>query len=461
MRSSLFSTVALLCGLLVLSPSVFGQNNNGGGGNGGGVGIQPAGIEIDAAGRARIVQFDNRTMAQRIAAQKAALAPELARPSKLRKVSLNRLESVVSEKLRKGEPISDEIKYVAGLTGIEYVFFFPETRDVVLAGPAEGFVVDVSGRPIGMNSGRCVVELQDIIAALRSFPPEGKAANSIVVSIDPTQDGLARLNQYMAEMAPKLRPQDDERFAAGMREALGQQVVSVRGISARTHFAQVLVEADYRMKLIAIGLEVPPVKIKSYAERANPSQVSQNAMERFHFVTHFDEIRVSEDRSAMQLVGNAVKLVGEHERVTAEGGRVGQGKVNVAAQEFCKQFSDKFSELADKSPVYGQLRNLVSLSVAAAYLRENNLYSLANWKLETFGDESLAPVEVNRAPTHVETAVNVIWKGQKLMTPIGGGVRVRPTDALSPGKIQVNPAVNEVKDSIKVSDLAADVWWWD
>ncbi|MFM2094449.1 MAG: hypothetical protein RIS70_1573, partial [Planctomycetota bacterium] len=49
----------------------------------------------------------------------------------------------------------------------------------------------------------------------------------------------------------------------------------------------------------------------------------------------------------------------------------------------------------------------------------------------------------------------------KLMTPIGGGVRVRPTDALSPGKIQVNPEVAETKDKIKVADLAADVWWWD
>ena len=458
MRLSLSAGLALVCVLSVLVPNAFGQNN-GGGNNGGARGPQAAGIEIDAAGRARIVKFDNRALAERIAAQKAALAPELARPSKLRKVSLNRLESVVAEKLRKGETISDEIKYVAGLTSIEYVFYFPETHDVVIAGPAEGFVVDISGRPLGMNSGRCVLELQDIIAALRSFPPEGKASNTIMVSIDPTQEGLARLNQYMSEVKP--RPQDDQRFAAGMRDALGQQVVTVKGISPRTHFAQVLVEADYRMKLIAIGLESPPAKIKSYVERANPSTVSQNAMERFYFMTHFDEIRVSEDRSAMQLVGNAVKLVGEHERVTADGGRVAQAKVNGAAQEFCKQFSDKFAELADKSPIYGQLRNLVSMSVVAAYLRENNIYSLANWKLETFGDESITPVEVNRAPTHVDTAVNVIWRGQKLMTPIGGGVRVRPTDALSPGKIQVNPEVAETKDKIKVADLAADVWWWD
>ena len=39
----------------------------------------------------------------------------------------------------------------------------------------------------------------------------------------------------------------------------------------KTHFAQVLVEADYRMKLIGIGLEQPPVRMVSYVDRANPA----------------------------------------------------------------------------------------------------------------------------------------------------------------------------------------------
>ena len=41
-----------------------------------------------------------------------------------------------------------------------------------------------------------------------------------------------------------------------------------------------LVEADYRMKLIGIGLEKLPVRLQSYVERANPSAVAANAMER-------------------------------------------------------------------------------------------------------------------------------------------------------------------------------------
>ena len=54
----------------------------------------------------------------------------------------------------------------------------------------------------------------------------------------------------------------------GCAPAWGCKKVRVDGVPPDTHFAQVMVEADYRMKLIGIGLEVPPVKIMSYVDRA-------------------------------------------------------------------------------------------------------------------------------------------------------------------------------------------------
>ena len=59
-------------------------------------------------------------------------------------------------------------------------------------------------------------------------------------------------------VAPHATP--DQTEAAGQRglqQALGIEKVSVLGIPATTHFAQILVEADYRMKLIGIELEPP------------------------------------------------------------------------------------------------------------------------------------------------------------------------------------------------------------
>ena len=45
------------------------------------------------------------------------------------------------------------MRYLAGLTRLEYVFYYPETQDIEIAGPAEGWVVDASGRVVGMESG--------------------------------------------------------------------------------------------------------------------------------------------------------------------------------------------------------------------------------------------------------------------------------------------------------------------
>src|SRR6185503_10162277 len=74
------------------------------------------------------------------------------RASELRKISLNRLEAAALEKLAAGEKLTDEMRYLVGLTRIKYVFFYPDTNDIVVAGPAEGWADDLSGRVRGVES---------------------------------------------------------------------------------------------------------------------------------------------------------------------------------------------------------------------------------------------------------------------------------------------------------------------
>ena len=54
---------------------------------------------------------------------------------------------------------------------------------------------------------------------------------------------------------PATNPDQEQFIVEQLRDSLGMQVITVGGVSAKTHFAQVMVEADYRMKLIGIGLE--------------------------------------------------------------------------------------------------------------------------------------------------------------------------------------------------------------
>ena len=95
-------------------------------------------------------------------------------------------------------------------------------------------------------------------------------------------------------------------------------------------------------------------------------------------------------------------------------------------------FTKVYPKLAERSPVYAQLRNCIDLAVAAAFIRDQDFYSLAKWKPSVFEDEAAYPVETLNPPKQVASAVNSMWKGSMLVTPIGGGVQMRPTEAISP-----------------------------
>ena len=53
-------------------------------------------------------------------------------------------------------------------------------------------------------------------------------------------------------------------------------------------------------------------------------------------------------------------------------------------------------ELAERSPVYAELRNLIDLSIAAAYIQQQDYCHQAGWKMELFGSEQAFPI---RKPT--------------------------------------------------------------
>ena len=451
---------------MITLPSLFAQGGGGGGGGGqaGPSFFTPvAGIDVDAAGVLKVRQFDPRLAKQRLAAARNKGDADVMRPVDLRKVSLNRLEAAIAARVAAGESIDQEMQALAGLTAVEYVFFYPETNDIVIAGPAEGFFADPTDRLIGMETGRPVVLLEDLVTALRAYAPGGNGTSVISVSIDPTAEGLQRMNQFLTSVRGRVRPSDARLLASRLKQNLGLQKVTFRGIPTSTHFARVLVEADYRMKLIGIGLERLPVRLMSYVDRANPNTVSANAMERWYFQPNYDGIAVSEDGLAMKIKERGVQLVGANERVSQGGSRVASGRVNKASQAFCKDFTDKFTQIAGQVRIYAELRQLIDVAIAAAYIQQQDFYGQAQWGMPVLMDESKVNVETYIAPSQVETAVNAIWKGNTLMTPLGGGVNLQPKMALSRDRVIVDTEGNNnrVKQSAGPSNLADGQWWWD
>jgi hypothetical protein len=465
------AAIALILSILAVLPTASAQLPGGGGGNQ--IGQEgSSGVVVDADGVLRRVTDIDPTgdlARQRIAEALGRLDRNIARRSPLRKVSLTRLERVMNERLANGRGIDDAMQHLAGITRLQYVFCYPESGDIVIAGPAEAWAEAPGGRVLGIESGRPVLELQDLIVALRTFPP-GADNNKpfIFCSIDPTEEGLARMHEFLRDLGgridnPAYNPGQEQFIVNGLRERLGMQIITVGGVSPKTHFAQVLVEADYRMKLIGIGLEQPPVRLTSYVERANPAQVASNALQRWYFVPDYQCVRVSDDSLAMELVGEGVRLVGANEVVGRDGRRGVAARGNRASDAFVKAFTKVYPKLADRAPVYAQLRNCIDLAIAAAFIQNQDYYNLVHWTPTLFDNESYYPVETLNPPQQVESAVNSLWKGNRLVTPIGGGVEVRATEAIDTTNLldDEGAKVEEARAAIDLSKLAPDQWWWD
>jgi len=424
------------------------------------------GVIVDAQGVLRMQHFEGanpQAIRKRLAEARANPNSDAARPSKLRKVSLNRLEAAIRAQLGAKQPLTEEMQYLAGLTRVRYLFYYPETKDIVLAGPAEGWIQDAAQTPRGIVSGRPLLQLQDLIVALRAFKPAQQPAPVILVSIDPTAEGLARMQEFLRSVGSHATPEDTEGIVNGLRTNLGMQNIRVGGIAANTHFAKVLLECDYRMKLIGIGLEKPPVKIVSYVDRATPSRGGRNALQRWYFVPDYNCARVAADGLGLELVGDVVRLVGEDQIVSKEGVRSVTGKGNKASDLFTSTFTKKYAELAARVPVFAEMRNCIDLAIVAAFIRQHDFYAQSGWQAAAFHNEQLLPVETTNVPQHTETVCTAVWKGNTLMTPVGGGVTIHPSLALRNQNLLADEdgKVSELRESVSIGELPDGIWWWD
>jgi hypothetical protein len=423
------------------------------------------GVVVDAAGVLRLQHFpdpNGQLGKQRIAAARAELNPQVAKASKMRKVSLSRLEAALRAALEKNEQPTEEMQFLAGMTRVRFVFCYPETQDIVLAGPAEGWAADAAGRVCGIESGRPMLQLQDLVVALRAYAPEVGKPPAILCSIDPTPEGLARIQAFLQTVGTHINPQDTQTIVHGLRTSGGMQTIRVGGVAANTHFAQVMLECDYRMKLIGIGLEKPPVRMASYVDRATPTK-NRNALARWYFIPDNHSVRVAADRLGLELVGDGVVLASEDQMVSKEGARSVTAKSNKASDLFTRDFTNKYAELAARVPVFAELRNVIDMAIVAAFLHKEDLYARTQWDAQTFRDEQALPTEKYETPERVETVCTAVWKGTQLFTPVGGGVTIRPQEALQPTNTlpDEDGQITELRESVDLKDLPADRWWWD
>lgn len=448
-----------------------GGGGVGGGGFGGGQGGQggnqganfAGGIVIDADGvlsssKSKVVspEVARKRMAE---LAKQFLTSDVATVSPLRKVSLVRLERALAEVLDKKESPSAEMQYLAGLQRIDFVFVFPETHDVVIAGPAEPFAPDATGRVVGLSSGRTALRLDDLLVALRT----SQKASQWGCSIDPNPDRLAEMQRFVkANSGAGSASSAQQRFRR-MQQILGNHEVKVFGVPDDTHFAHVLVEADLHMKLIALGLEDPHVPgLKSHLALIQPGA---NAMERWWFSPLYDAFKTSGDGLAFEFSGQRYQLLTQGEQTDVAGRKSDAAFTRLSTQVFAREFTDRIPELCKRVPLFAELQNLFDLAVLAALMKRGGLPQKAQWQPTLLLDEQRVPVWRGPAPKQTKAVMNMKMSNRGVAIALfSGGVVIDSQQLWQQSAASTQVAAEVASRRVKEtppSDLAAKRWWWD
>jgi len=401
---------------------------------------------------------------KRIEIAKKNLPADLHKRSKLRKVSLRRLEAALDKRIAAGQTPTEAMMFLAGLVRANYVFVDQKSKDIIIAGPAEPWVQNPADRIVGVHSNLPTLRLEDLVAAMRAFRNEAQLKKWVAVSIEPTVDGLEKLKAFQATI-PKQIPQNQRaqaaiRIASGLQESLGNARIKVYGISRKTHLAHVLIESDYRMKMLGIGLEPKPVKMITFLDALTGAPRN---MQRWWLVPNYECVVQAPDESAIQLVGQGVKLstadisFDEKARIVHTG-----RKPSKAATKYANSFTKNYDRISEVRPVFAQLRNAIDLLVLSAWISKTKAYERVGWKPDLLFDEDQLEIQVLPDPLETPCLANAVWKGQVLVAPAGGGVSIMASEAFSTENMKID-RTEHIVNQFEAIEMPADedIWWWD
>lgn len=422
------------------------------------------GIRVDPEGMiAKVSTLDSGRLAELSkTVRKASLNDDMATPSPLRMISLTKLEQQVAGYVERGEQVPATLQNLGGLTRVENIFSYPETGEIVIAGPGEAWSYDAEGRAVGVESGRPTLQLDDLVTVLRTFGPQGKGVFGC--SIDARPENVADLQEFLTKQQGPLRPSAVNRWVEKIDETLGQADIRVYGVPAESRVANVLVEADYKMKLIGLDLLDAGADIPSYFDLLAQNREHINGgveSLRWWLTMKYDAVRHSADRNSFEIAGPGVLCQSENQFLTADGKQVSTGSSEPVNQMFAANFTENYEELSARDDVFADLQGVLDLALAAALINHESLDAKANWDRGCFAaNGAYQPAGSTPAVEADAVAHHRVYNGRDIVVQAAGGVQADIMSVVKDASIRSeNPRLGVVADDAVAKSNGK--WWWD
>ena len=427
------------------------------------------GVYVDSQGTLqRVTKLTDNSLLSGIhdASQTASANLDSAKASPLRKVSLTRLEKETQLRWAVGQHPTDEMLNMAGIYEIKYLLVYPEQGEIVIAGPAGPYQANAEGRIVNQNTGHPVLQLDDMVVLLRNaITDQGKFG----CAITPTQEGLKKAQEYLNATSDKpLHPRQRDAWLEGLRSAVGKQEIDVDGIDPETRVGQVIVEADYHMKRVGMGLEDGTAGVESYLDMVTvPPGGSPPPMDvlRWWFTLNYKAVNATTERNAFELQGPGVQVLCENELLDAQGGRIHTHKASTLNATFARNFTKEYDALSVKYPIYAEMKNIFDLAIICSLIEKERLADRADWGMTHFGPQGAYAVQTSPAPTDVDTIMNMrVIDKKHIIAGVSGGVSVDTSAFVTDENIQVDDyglMSGDRQESRVPKGIAHHGWWWD
>ncbi|MDB5347457.1 MAG: hypothetical protein JWP89_5834 [Schlesneria sp.] len=437
------------------------------GGNGGTIAQYPYGVSVEPQGLLqRLTREEQSGSLAALArqARQADLNPEVSRRSELRLVSLTRIEQAVAQRLSNGDAITETMSRLAGLSQVKYVILYPDSHEIVIGGPAEGWQYNLEGQPIGTTNRRPTLQLDDLVTVLRTF---ARGEESFGCSINTRDAGVLALTDFAktSHARGSLSPSSVRNWANQLQQKLGRQDIEIWGLPANSRVARVIVEADYRMKLIGIGKLNGGRDIPSHFDllTANPEEGQTMQALRWWLTMKYDAVAHSTDRAVFEIQGSSVLCQSENQIQTKQGKHLATGQADTANRAFADHFTVNYDKLSNRDPVFAELQNIFDLALVAALVQHERLASRADWDLGVFAPHGEYATAQYAVPKEVDSVVNHrVYNGREIVVQVAGGVQGDMMSIVKDAKKNPEaPRLKSIAQQGQAAERPVGRWWWD
>ncbi len=373
---------------------------------------------------------------------------DLEKWTDLRFVSLKQLESEIATARAANKPLSDSVRFLAGLQRI---------RIRARLSRSARHRPRRSRRRLEGRYARQRCRRDQRPASAHARRPDGRAprrrigqraAASVARSIRRRKACSACSN--LANFPPAAARSSRRKQ---MEQAVGPQTITVTGIPATSHFARVIVAADFRMKRLAMNFEPAPVDGMPSFLTMLRGRNANNLMPRWWLAPNYEPLRRDADGLAWELRGQGVRCLTEQDFLDDAGQKQHSGKADPTAQKWADTFTQKFDELAREDSSLrptpqrdgpGRRRRALGEGTPARTQRPRKRRNLMN-------DQ---PLDEYPAPRSVPSQASFVRAGRSWVVSVSGGVQIFPWQVADRTEVSKDLA------STHTDRPATTGWYW-